>query len=39
VFCPILVTQLRFAFATGNILAEEILGNVLLYSHCGGAAI
>jgi hypothetical protein len=37
--CQILVGDLRFAFATGNVWAENYLGEVLLYSGCGGAAI
>jgi hypothetical protein len=39
VVCPILVTQLHLAMATGNTLGVNVIGNVLLYSGCGGAAI
>jgi hypothetical protein len=39
VLCPMLVTQLNFALATGNTLGANLIGNVLLYSGCGGAAI
>jgi hypothetical protein len=39
VICPILVSQLRLAEATGNTLGANLIGNVLLYSGCGGAAI
>jgi hypothetical protein len=39
VMCPILVTQLHLAMATGNTLGANLIGNVLLYSGCGGAAI
>jgi hypothetical protein len=37
--CQILVGELRFAALTGNVPAENFLGEVLLYSGCGGAAI
>jgi hypothetical protein len=37
--CQILVDQIRFASLTGNIFAENYLGEVLVYSPCGGAAI
>ena len=37
--CQILVGQLRFAALTGNVPAENFLGEVLVYSTCGGAAI
>jgi hypothetical protein len=37
--CPILVTQLQFAMATGNTLGANVIANVLLYSGCGGPAI
>jgi hypothetical protein len=39
VMCPILVTQLHLATATGNTLGANVIANVLLYSGCGGAAI
>lgn len=39
VVCPILVTQVQLALATGNTLGASLLGNVLLYSGCGGPAI
>jgi ABC-type sugar transport system substrate-binding protein len=39
VVCPILVSQLQLAEATGNTLGANLIGNVLLYSGCGGAAI
>jgi hypothetical protein len=39
VLCPILVTQLQFATATGNTLGANLIANVLLYSGCGGAAV
>jgi hypothetical protein len=39
VMCPILVTQLQFAMATGNTLGANVIANVLLYSGCGGPAI
>jgi hypothetical protein len=39
VLCPILVTQLELATATGNTLGANVIANVLLYSGCGGAAI
>jgi hypothetical protein len=38
-FCDVLVGEIRFAAATGNIWLENGLGAVLLYSGCGGAAI
>jgi hypothetical protein len=37
--CQILVGELRFASASGNIWLENYLGNVFVYSGCGGAAI
>jgi hypothetical protein len=37
--CQFLVGQLRFAALTGNVPAENFLGEVLVYSTCGGAAI
>jgi hypothetical protein len=37
--CQILVDQLRFAATTGNVPAENFLGEVFVYSGCGGAAI
>jgi len=37
--CQILVDQIRFAALTGNVPAENFLGEVLVYSGCGGAAI
>jgi len=37
--CPILVSQLHLAVATGNTLGANVIANVLLYSGCGGAAI
>jgi hypothetical protein len=37
--CQFLVGQLRFAAATGNTAWVNYIGNVLLYSGCGGAAI
>jgi hypothetical protein len=37
--CQILVGQLRFAALTANVPAENFLGEVLVYSGCGGAAI
>ncbi|MDX6449992.1 MAG: hypothetical protein QOH16_41 [Gaiellaceae bacterium] len=39
VVCPILVTQLQLAMATGNTLGANLIANVLLYSGCGGPAI
>jgi ABC-type sugar transport system substrate-binding protein len=39
VLCPILVTQLHLASAAGNALGANLIGNVLFYSGCGGAAI
>jgi hypothetical protein len=39
VMCPILVSQLQLATATGNTLGANLIANVLLYSGCGGAAI
>jgi hypothetical protein len=39
VICPILVSQLQLAQATGNTLGVNLIANVLLYSGCGGAAI
>jgi hypothetical protein len=38
-YCQVLYRELTFAFATGNIPAENVLGNVFVYSRCGGAAI
>jgi hypothetical protein len=38
-YCDVLVGELRFAAASGNIWLENGLGAVLLYSGCGGAAI
>jgi hypothetical protein len=38
-YCDVLVGELRLATASGNIWLENGLGNVLLYSGCGGAAI
>jgi hypothetical protein len=38
-YCDVLVSQLRFAALTGNVPAENFLGEVLVYSTCGGAAI
>ena len=37
--CQILVNELRFAALTGNVPAENFLGEVFVYSRCGGAAI
>jgi hypothetical protein len=37
--CQFLVSQLRFASLTGNVPAENFLGEVFVYSGCGGAAI
>jgi hypothetical protein len=37
--CQILVNELRFASLSGNIWAENYLGEVFVYSGCGGAAI
>jgi hypothetical protein len=39
VVCPILVSQLQLAMATGNTLGANLIANVLLYSGCGGPAI
>ena len=38
-FCRALVGQIQFADATGNLAWASVLGNVFVYSHCGGAAI
>ena len=37
--CQILINQVRFAAATGNVAFETIASNVFVYSGCGGAAI
>jgi len=37
--CGFLVGELRFAELSGNALWVNSIGNVLLYSGCGGAAI
>ena len=37
--CQILVDQIRFAALTGNVPAENFLGEVLVLTPCGGAAI
>ncbi|HEX4679260.1 MAG TPA: hypothetical protein VH210_08700 [Gaiellaceae bacterium] len=39
VLCPMLVAQLDFATATGNVVGANVIGNVLFYSGCGGPAI
>ena len=38
-FCASLIPQIQFAAATGNTAWASTLGNVFVYSHCGGAAI
>jgi hypothetical protein len=38
-YCNIVYRELRFADATRNIPAANFLGNVFVYSGCGGAAI
>ena len=38
-FCASLIPQIQFATATGNTAWASVLGNVFIYSHCGGAAI
>lgn len=38
-FCAGLGGQIEFATATGNLALASLLGNVFVYSHCGGAAI
>jgi hypothetical protein len=38
-FCDVLVGEIRFAAATGNIPLENYLGEVLVFTPCGGAAI
>jgi hypothetical protein len=37
--CQVLVGELRFASLERNIWLEDYLGNVFVYSGCGGAAI
>jgi hypothetical protein len=38
-YCQTLFAELRFAALTGNVPAENFLGEVFVYSRCGGAAI
>jgi hypothetical protein len=38
-YCNIVYRELTFAAATRNIPAQTFLGNVFVYSGCGGAAI
>jgi hypothetical protein len=38
-YCDVLYSELAGAFASGNTLFETYLGNVFVYSRCGGAAI
>ena len=39
VFCASLIPKIQFAAATGNTAWASVLGEVFVYSHCGGAAI
>jgi hypothetical protein len=36
--CPLLVTQLRFAMDSGNVLLANLVNNVFMGFGCGGAA-
>jgi hypothetical protein len=38
-YCRVLYSELVVAGNTGNVPLTTFLGNVFVYSHCGGAAI
>jgi hypothetical protein len=38
-YCLALAEQIGFTTATGNLLWASALGQVFVYSHCGGAAL
>jgi hypothetical protein len=38
-FCRALVGQIEFAYATHNVVWGSVVGNLFVYSHCGGAAL
>ena len=38
-FCRALAGQIEFAYVTRNVAWGSVLGNLFVYSHCGGAAL